>query len=142
MIDGGSTASDPRVSLAGVAAGWISLWCAPVDWDLFDRIHAEDFQDCSPAGRDASKTAFAAALAALVEAFPDLQTRIDDLVLDSVASRVAIRWSATGTNRRRFLDVGPTVRRTEITGIEIIEVRDGRVTRRWGEWDIGDHTGR
>jgi steroid delta-isomerase-like uncharacterized protein len=141
MIDGGPTALDPRASLAGVATGWISLWCVPVDWDLFDRLHADDFQDCSPARRDTSKTAFAAALAGLVEAFPDLRTRVDDLLIDPVASRVAIRWSATGTNRRRFLDIGPTGRRTVITGIEIIEVRDGRVARRWGEWDIGDHTG-
>jgi hypothetical protein len=26
------------------------MWCAPVDWDLFDRLHADDFEDCSAAG--------------------------------------------------------------------------------------------
>ena len=26
--------------------------------------------------------------------------------------------------------------------IEIIEIEDGRITRRWGEWDISDHTER
>ena len=38
--------------------------------------------------------------------------------------------------------VGPTHRMTRTTGIEIIEVRAGRIVRRWGEWDITAHTTR
>jgi steroid delta-isomerase-like uncharacterized protein len=132
----------PKPSRAGfedIAARWISVWCAPVDWQLFDRLHADDFEDCSAAGRDATKAAFAQALAELIEAFPDLRTRVEDLVVDAQASCVAVRWSATGTNRRPFLGVGPTERATPITGIEIIEVRGGRIVRRWGEWDISAH---
>jgi steroid delta-isomerase-like uncharacterized protein len=132
-----------RAALETIARQWISLWCAPVDWQSFDRLHAEDFEDCSAAGREATKAAFAVALADLVDAFPDLHTQVDDLVVDmcsaSGAPRVVVRWSAQGTNRRRFLGVGPTNRRTPITGIEIIEVRDARVVRRWGEWDITAH---
>jgi steroid delta-isomerase-like uncharacterized protein len=132
-------AAPNREGLADVATRWISLWCAPVDWRLFDALHAQDFEDCSAAGRPTDKAAFAAALAELIEAFPDLQTKVDDLVLDTAASRVAVRWSASGTNRRRFLGIGPTFRATPITGIEIIEVRHGRLVRRWGEWDITAH---
>ena len=76
---------------------------------------------------------------ALAEAFPDLQARVEDLVIDAAAGKVAVRWSASGTNRLRYLGIGPTNRRTEIRGIEIIEVRNGKVTRRWGEWDISGH---
>jgi predicted ester cyclase len=50
-----------------------------------------------------------------------------------------VRWSATGTNRRAYLGVGPTGRRVAITGIEIVEISGGRILRRWGEWDIDDH---
>lgn len=60
-------------------------------------------------------------------------------MVDEPAQRVAVRWSATGTNRSRYLDVGPTHAATRITGIEIVEVRGGRIVRRWGEWDITAH---
>ena len=36
-----------RLELESIARQWISLWCAPVDWVLFDRLHAEAFEDCS-----------------------------------------------------------------------------------------------
>ena len=91
-----------------------------------------------PAGTP-TKEAFADSLADLMAAFPDLQTKVDDLVIDEVAGRVAVRWSSVGTNRTTFLGIGPTGRQTSITGIEIIEIRDGRIVRRWGEWDISGH---
>jgi len=128
-----------RADLEAIARQWISLWCVPVDWDLFDRLHADDFEDCAAAGRDTTKPAFAGGLAELVRAFPDLETRVDDLVVDEAAGRVAVRWSSRGTNRETFLGVGPTGRETPITGIEIIEIRAGRIVRRWGEWDITAH---
>ncbi len=128
-----------RTELELIARRWISLWCVPVDWVLFDSLHADSFEDCSPSGRDGSKDAFADSLAELVAVFPDLQTEVDDLVVDDKAWRVAVRWSAVGTNRRAFHGVGPTGRRTPINGIEIIEIADRRVVRRWGEWDINAH---
>ncbi len=128
-----------RAELASLAIRWISLWCAPVDWELFDHLHSDDFEDCSAAGRDTTKAAFAAALAEMIDAFPDLVTRVDDLVIDIEAQRLGVRWSSVGTNRKPFLGTGPTNRATAITGIEIIEVTDGRIVRRWGEWDISGH---
>ncbi len=129
-----------RTELESTARRWISLWCTPVDWDLFDRLHSPDFEDHSAAGRPSTKEAFAAALAELVRVFPDLKTTVDDLVVDEATGRVAVRWSAEGTNRATFLGRGPTGKKTPITGIEIIDVRDGRIVRRWGEWDITAHT--
>jgi steroid delta-isomerase-like uncharacterized protein len=131
----------PRAELESIAREWIGVWCAPVDWALFDRLHADDFEDCSSAGRAPTKQAFADGVAALIEAFPDLRTRVEDVVVDDRKGRVAVRWSATGTNRGRYLGAGPTGRSTPITGIEIIEIRDRRIVRRWGEWDITAHTG-
>jgi steroid delta-isomerase-like uncharacterized protein len=130
-----------RAELEEIACRWISLWSAPVDWALFDHLHAEDFEDCSAAGRAITKQAFAAALAEMVRAFPDLETKVDDVVVDEAMGRVAVRWSSLGTNRTVFLGTGPTGRSTPITGIEILEVRGGQIVRRWGEWDISAHTG-
>lgn len=128
-----------RDAMEAVTREWIALWCAPIDWTRFDALHAESFEDGSPAGRSHTKRGFAEGLADLIRAFPDLRTDVLDLVVDEASSRVAVRWRAEGTNRARYLGVGPTNRHTVITGIEIVEIRDGRVARRWGEWDITEH---
>jgi steroid delta-isomerase-like uncharacterized protein len=128
-----------RAELESITRQWISLWCAPLDWALFKRLHAEAFEDCSPAGRPATRAGFAQGLAEFMKAFPDLHTRVEGLVVDEVRSQVAVRWAAQGTNRTAFLGIGPTHRLTAITGIEIIEIHEGQITRRWGEWDISDH---
>ena len=128
-----------RTELESLATRWISLWNAPIDGDLFDQLHADDFEDCASAGRPPTKSGFAAGLAEWAQAFPDVRTRVDQLVVDEAASTVAVRWSASGTNRAQYLGVGPTQRVTYIAGIEIIEIRGGRIVRRWGEWDISDH---
>ena len=86
-----------------------------------------------------TRQAFAGGLAGLVAAFPDLETKVDDLVIDEATGKVAVRWSSLGTNRETFQGIGPTERLTAIAGIEIIEVRGGRIRRRWGEWDISAH---
>jgi steroid delta-isomerase-like uncharacterized protein len=128
-----------RESLEQIARQWVSLWQAPVDWPLFDKLHADHFEDCSAAGRGSTKQAFGSGIEALVRAFPDLQTVADDVVVDESTARVAVRWTAIGTNRAAYLGVGPTHRETTITGIEIIEIVRGQVVRRWGEWDISSH---
>jgi len=131
-----------REALALIARKWISLWTVPVDWAAFDALHADDFEDVSSAGRPGTREGFARGLRELVDGFPDLHARVEDLVIDLEQRRIAVRWSAEGTNRACYMGVGPTNKSTRITGIEIIEIRDDRIVRRWGEWDITDHTGR
>ncbi|OGU59816.1 MAG: hypothetical protein A2V66_12190 [Ignavibacteria bacterium RBG_13_36_8] len=128
-----------RPELEDITRKWISLWCAPTDWDLFDKLHSENFVDMSPAGRESTKSAFAMGLKQFIEAFPDLQSTAEEIIVDEQAQRVAVCWSAVGTNKLTFLGVGPTNRKTKITGIEIIEISNGRISKRWGEWDISEH---
>ncbi len=129
----------PRTKLTDIATRWLSLWNAPTDWRAFDALHAEYFKDFSPAGRPATKEGFAAGLREFIAAFPDMQIHSELMVADDIQSRVAIRWSASMTNRVKFLGVGPTNARTYITGIEIIEIEMDRIVKRWGEWDISRH---
>ncbi|MBK7188514.1 MAG: ester cyclase [bacterium] len=46
-----------------------------------------------------------------------------------------MRWTAVGTHRGAYLGAEPTGKRITFKGIEVIRVRDGRITARWGEWD-------
>jgi steroid delta-isomerase-like uncharacterized protein len=123
--------------LKNLARRWISLWSVPTDWELFDRLHADDFWDGSPAGRETSKSGFAAGLAEFLAAFRDLQSKVVDIVVDEEAQKIAVRWSATGTNQKRFLGIGPTGKFMSFQGIEILEVDNGRIRRRWRECDGG-----
>ena len=138
---GTGTFDEPSNGLECIARQWIGLWTAPVDWQCFDRLHDASFEDCAAAGRAADKAGFAQGLRNLLDAFPDLETEVEDLVVDRNAGKVCVRWSARGTNVARYLGTGPTRRMTTIRGIEIIEIVAGRIVRRWGEWDIGEHTG-
>ena len=130
-----------REFLENLTKQWISLWTCPVDWSLFDTLHADHFQDLAAAGRPTTKEGFAAGLKLMTEAFPDLETIVDDLVVDVERQTVAVRWTSRGTNARSFLGVGPTGKLTEFRGIEIIEVCGGKIIRRWGEWDTSTHVG-
>mgnify|MGYP003576918546 CR=1 FL=1 len=125
-----------RSQLEYIALQWISLWCSPVNWALFDEIHADHFGDCSSAGRPNTKAGFAEGLKEMLYAFPDLITTVEDLVVDEQQARVAVRWRAQGTNKYPFLGHGPTNKESVITGIEIIYIVDNQIVRRWGEWDI------
>ena len=129
-----------RQELETITRQWISLWNAPGNWELFNQLHADDFEDCSPADRPNTKEAYIGDIKSLLEIFPDLTIQVNDMVMDIERQRVAVRWSAEGTNRVKFLGVGPTNRKTPITGIEIIEISDGQIIKRWGEWDISAHT--
>ena len=71
-----------RSALADVAHKWISLWNVPVHWQLFDALHAASFEDLSPADRTGTKQAFAQGLSELIQAFPDLRTTAEDLVIE------------------------------------------------------------
>jgi predicted ester cyclase len=125
-----------RQALENLSRQWISLWCAPVDWQRFERLHAETFEDYSAVGRAPDKAGFALGLAELTKAFPDLQTWIEDLVIDEYRSRIAVRWVAEGIHRGALLGLDPTHQRTTFAGIEILEVAEGQVTGRWGEWNF------
>lgn len=128
-----------RTELETITRQWISLWNAPGNWALFDNMHADEFEDCSPAGRPNTKEAYVEDLRNFLTVFPDLTIQVNDMVVDVERQRVAVRWSAEGTNRVKFLGIGPTNRKTPITGIEIVEIQQKKIIKRWGEWDINQH---
>lgn len=103
--------------------------------DGFDALHAPDFVDHSAAGRAADRDGFRDGIADLYRAFPDFSASIETMVTDEARAKVAIRWSAAGHMKGDFLGGSPSGQRVCFRGIEIIAIRDGRVSERWGEWD-------
>jgi predicted ester cyclase len=102
---------------------------------VVDELHAPEFVDHDPAGRPPDREGFKRGIRELHAAFPDFHAEIDALLVDGGRSEVAVRWSATGTHRGRFLGVEPTGRRIAFKGIEIVRFDGGWIVERWGEWD-------
>ncbi len=123
-----------RASLEASGAAWMRFWQG-AGLDGFDAVHAADFIDHSPAGRAADRDAFRGSIEALYRAFPDFHATIETTVVDEARAMVAIRWSAIGHMRSSFLGAAPSGQRVSFCGIEIIAIRDGQVTDRWGAWD-------
>jgi steroid delta-isomerase-like uncharacterized protein len=119
---------------AAVAREWMRTWESG-DLAHIRATHDAAFVDRASAGRDATTEGFEAGVRALYAAFPDFRARVEDLLVDAARERVTVRWTAQGTHRGTFLGAAPTHRTIEFAGIEMVTVRNGRITERWGEWD-------
>lgn len=121
--------------LRAIAERWMEQIWRQRQIDAIDELHATDFADRSPAGRDSGNAAYKAGIAELYEAFPDFEGVTEDLVIDPATGKVAIRWTATGTHTAPYFGVAATGKQINFTGIEIIRVVEDRIVERWGEWD-------
>jgi predicted ester cyclase len=144
---------DVRAALAALARHWVEAgWRrgdgALSDGNIVDVLHAPDFVDHDSGGRSPDNQGFCEGIVRLLAAFPDLRTEVRETVVEAAADSgicaganpglsgtVAVRWTATGTHTAPYLGAAPTGRRIVFKGIEIVRVRDGLITERWGEWD-------
>jgi steroid delta-isomerase-like uncharacterized protein len=93
---------------------------------LIDELLTPDFVDHTPLPgvpptRDGIKVLFAG----LQSAFPDLSITIQEQVAEG--DRVVTRKTFNGTHRGTFLGIPPSGNRLDLTVIDIIGVKDGRL---------------
>ncbi len=124
-----------RTLLQQVAERWIFEGWQMGRAAIVDELHAPDFVDHDPAGRPPDRNGFKQGMVELYSAFPEFRAEIADLAVDPDAQKVTVRWHGTGTHRGAFLGHPPTGRRIRFKGIEILHIRQGLITARWGEWD-------
>jgi len=67
-------------------------------------------------------------------AFPDIHYEIDDLI--ATDEKVAVRWTATGTDTVGFLGMPPTGVRASVGGINIYRVENRLLAEHWDQWDL------
>ncbi len=84
---------------------------------VFDEIHAPNFSDRSPARRASDRTSYRQSIVELFAAFPDWEAITEDLVIDVTTSKVAVRWTATGTHRGAFLGLASSCKRITFRGM-------------------------
>ena len=91
------------------------------------RNPAPHFVDGSSGKRASDRESYKQSIAELFATFPDWQAEVDDLVIDEATSKVAVRWTATGTHRAEFMGVAPTGKQSTFRGIEIVRVENGQI---------------
>ena len=94
---------------------------------VVDELLSEDFIDHSPfpgvpPTRDGVKMLFGY----LRSVFPDLQVRIDEQVADD--DKVVTRKTFEGTHRGEFMGMPSTGRRVSFEVIDILTIRNGRIS--------------
>ena len=105
------------------------------DIDGFIGLLAEDIEWYDPAmpqppvrGRQAVREF----VVAVLEAFPDFVYEVDHPICVSAdGSRCAVSWKITATHSGVLQPMGfaPTARRGTFEGVDVLDVRDGKVTR-------------
>jgi steroid delta-isomerase-like uncharacterized protein len=102
---------------------------------LLDQLAVEDYVEHDPfPGQGNGRVDLRARVEAILGAFDPLQFRLLDLVAEE--DRVVVRWSQTGTHTGPFMGITPTGREFTITGIDIHQLRDGRMAEHWHVVDL------
>lgn len=105
------------------------------DVTAIDRYLVEDFVDHNPdhgqkAGREGVKDFFQH----LFKAFPDLNVTTEQMLVDGDV--VTVRSTLAGTQQGEFLGMPASGKTFSVTLIDIIEIKDGKATQRWGLVDF------
>ena len=66
-------------------------------------------------------------------ALPDVNIRIDDMIVEG--DKAAVRVTLAGTHQGQGLGVEPSGKRVAISGVVIIRERDGQMLEAWNSWD-------
>ncbi len=66
-------------------------------------------------------------------AFPDIQFKMEDQIVDG--DRVAFRWHATATHTGPLGAAPPTGKRISVDGLIVDRVANGKAVERWEQWD-------
>jgi predicted ester cyclase len=112
-------------------------WLSQGRPEVVDEIYIEDCEIISPnvppnlrRGRDA----FKAYGNFLRSAFPDINITDNDVVCEGELA--AVSWTFTATHLGEFFGVPPSGRKVEITGFDIMVIRDGWIHALYLEQDL------
>lgn len=103
------------------------------DLSVIDAIAAPDFVEHQHGITPANAQGVKRAIAVLHRAFPDLHLTVEQLV--SSDDTVWGRMTARGTQEGQIGPMPPTGRPMEITVIDIMRFRDGKLVEHWGVAD-------
>lgn len=124
-----------RDELQKVAVKWIEELWQKGNAEAVSTLHSNDFIDHSSAGRRNDNEGYKKGIADFYKSFPDFFTVIEDCIVDSEKQEAVIRWNAKGTFKSTYMGFKPSGDEIKFRGIEILKIKNGIITDRWGEWD-------
>jgi uncharacterized protein (TIGR02246 family) len=99
------------------------------DTKRFDDLLAEDCVLVRNGVEARGREAFKRVLDKLYRAFPDIEYRIDDVIV--AGDKIALRWSGTATHRGEYLGFAPTGKPVTYDGITLYERRGDKLAKVW-----------
>ena len=104
------------------------------DLALIDELLTPDFIDHSlPEGMDPSFAGAKRAVKGALDAFPDGQWTVEELIAEG--DKVVIRWKMQATHEHAFRGIAPGGKPVTIAGITILRITGGKIAERWVNWD-------
>lgn len=77
---------------------------------------------------------YRAFIAGLLAAFPDYDDAIEDLIAED--DKVAVRIRMTGTHEGAFMDLDPTGKAVDVSGMIIYRIEGGQIVEDWHQADM------
>jgi steroid delta-isomerase-like uncharacterized protein len=109
------------------------------DPDAFDAIMASDYvrhYSQSQGFNSLDADGFKSALLAMRNGFPDIRSRIDDVVGED--SEFTIRWSSEGTHLDSFLGIPATGKHIVTGGVTVCRFKNDQLQEEWVAWNLQD----
>ena len=101
------------------------------NFDLFEQLFADDFVDhTTQPGTTRDKAGVRKLYTYMREAFPDFHAEIHWQLADG--DRVTTYTTYYGTHKGSFLGVAPTHRKIHFESVDVMRVRNGKITDHWG----------
>lgn len=79
-------------------------------------------------------TAAKTLITVFLQAFPDVQFRVEDVVTSG--DRVVTRWTATATHQGTFAGIDATQRYVTMLGMTLFQIEGAQIGALWNVWDV------
>jgi predicted ester cyclase len=101
---------------------------------VIDELYATDTIQHSSSGQDIRGIEnYKQHISEFSSAFPDLHFTIDDIVAEG--DKVALRVTATGTNKGAFRGISPTNKKVTVEMIQVNRIDGGKFVEAWSRYD-------
>ena len=119
-----------------VASVWAAAWDRGEVEALGTLLSADYLRVSKGSGKTLNLEQLQSEILAIREAFPDLVTTVDAVVVDGASA--AIFWTSTGTHSAPFMGVPATGRQVQTRGSNFVTVEGGLIKQETVTWDSSE----
>lgn len=124
------SAPDARRDL--IVRTWAAAWDRG-EVQALDDLLSPDYRRRGAAGEEQGLAEFKASIITTRQAFPDLTTTVEEVVVEG--DRAAVRWHSSGRQDHSFLGVPATHREVEVSGATFARFDGDRIVEEFVTWD-------